>query len=301
VAIQKWAIGKVFLSYSSIDRPFVRRLAGRIRKAGFDVWLDELEVLPGDSIATRLAQALEGCRVVVVVISEASLKSRWLRYELNIAMERMVKGLCRVIPVLKDSVQPPPEIKGIAYADFRGSGHSGFSALVSALEFEAITARQQRGFWAQVDEILEEVFDFTGSQSIGREYSTRDVEFVGLNAAVEDQDDVYVVYETVSAYWEPVAPLGEQWWKEYHHAMQELDFEYFLVVSERPVAFESTERQGRLSVFLTKWQWQGQEHIGSVFVIVDLAGVDSREERLVILREARAKIEYFVQQKRPTA
>jgi hypothetical protein len=118
VTLQKWTIGKVFLSHSSIDKPFVRRLAGRIRKAGFDVWLDELEVLPGDSIPARLAGALEGCRVVIVVISEESLKSKWLSYELNIAIERMVKGLCRVIPVLKDNVEPPPEIKGIAWADF---------------------------------------------------------------------------------------------------------------------------------------------------------------------------------------
>lgn len=302
MTLQKWTIGKVFLSHSSIDKPFVRRLAGRIRKAGFDVWLDELEVLPGDSIPARLAYALVSCRVVIVVISEASLKSKWLSYELNMAIERMVKGLCRVIPVLKDSVEPPPEIKGIAYADFRKSTQSGFKALVSALELEAVAARRHQGFWAQVDEILEEVFEFTGSQALGREYSTRDLEFVGLNARADDEDDTCVVYETISAYSEPARPLGEQWWKEYHDAMYQVpDFEYFLVVSERPVAFESGERHGRVTVCLHTWEWEGTKTIGPVYVIVDLAGVDSREERVLIIREARARIEYFVNLKRPSA
>ncbi|MFW5667325.1 MAG: toll/interleukin-1 receptor domain-containing protein, partial [Coleofasciculus sp.] len=42
---------KAFISHSSIDKPFVERLATDLRsREGIDAWLDKWEILPGDRI-----------------------------------------------------------------------------------------------------------------------------------------------------------------------------------------------------------------------------------------------------------
>ncbi|MFW5667412.1 MAG: toll/interleukin-1 receptor domain-containing protein, partial [Coleofasciculus sp.] len=42
---------KAFISHSSIDKPFVERLATDLRTSeAIDAWLDKWEILPGDRI-----------------------------------------------------------------------------------------------------------------------------------------------------------------------------------------------------------------------------------------------------------
>jgi hypothetical protein len=52
-------------------------------------------------------------RVILVVVSKASVASKWLRYELNVATDRMIKGECRVIPVVIDETPLPAELAKI--------------------------------------------------------------------------------------------------------------------------------------------------------------------------------------------
>ena len=83
--------GQVFLSHSSVDKSFVRKLTHRIEKEGFRVWLDEKKLIAGDPLGKTISEALDRASVVLVVVSKASVKSRWLSFELNKATERMVK------------------------------------------------------------------------------------------------------------------------------------------------------------------------------------------------------------------
>src|SRR5262245_5854907 len=119
--INQGTLGKVFISHSSADKPFVRRLVKRLERESFSVWLDEKELKPGDALSDEIAKALREARVVLVVVSVASVRSKWLKYELTLATDRMVKGDCRVIPVVIGDVEPPPEVAGLLYADFRTS------------------------------------------------------------------------------------------------------------------------------------------------------------------------------------
>jgi hypothetical protein len=100
--MKKHLLGKVFISHSSIDKPFVRRLARRLEKEGFGIWLDERELVAGDSLGKKISEALDSARAVLAVASKASIESRWLEFEVNKATSRMVKGECRVIPVVID-------------------------------------------------------------------------------------------------------------------------------------------------------------------------------------------------------
>src|SRR6266704_928925 len=100
-------LGKVFISHTATDKPFVRRLAARLDKLHFRVWLDEHDLIAGDPLPQSIGKALQEARVVLVVVSKASVASKWLRFEVNVATERMIKGECRVIPIVIDETPLP--------------------------------------------------------------------------------------------------------------------------------------------------------------------------------------------------
>jgi tetratricopeptide (TPR) repeat protein len=71
----------IFLSHSSKDKPVVRPLAERLRKDGLSVFLDEWEILPGDSIPSKIEKGLEYSRVLVFCMSEHAFGSDWAKLE----------------------------------------------------------------------------------------------------------------------------------------------------------------------------------------------------------------------------
>ncbi|MEU5259664.1 toll/interleukin-1 receptor domain-containing protein [Amycolatopsis sp. NPDC021455] len=106
----------IFLSYSSRDRDFVRRLAGDLGRASIGVWLDERELRVGEQL-TSIGEAIARADRLVVVVSAASANSYWVAEEIDMADAAGV----RVLPVLLEDVPPDwaPRLSGMAHADFR--------------------------------------------------------------------------------------------------------------------------------------------------------------------------------------
>jgi len=57
--MEKHLLGEIFISHSSLDKPFVRRLARRIEKSGFSVWLDEKELIAGEKAIFGWQQSID--------------------------------------------------------------------------------------------------------------------------------------------------------------------------------------------------------------------------------------------------
>ena len=57
-------LGKVFISHTAADKPFVRRLAARLEKSQFHVWLDEHDLIAGDPLPESIGKALQAARVI---------------------------------------------------------------------------------------------------------------------------------------------------------------------------------------------------------------------------------------------
>jgi hypothetical protein len=179
--------GEVFLSHSSVDKSFVRKLTRRIEKEGFRVWLDEKKLIAGDVLGKTISEALDRASVVLVVVSKASVKSRWLSFELNKATERMVKGECRVIPVVIEKIELPAEVKGLMFADFTSSFKFGFKAVLTALQHEA---RAKVSSWRRFDSAVTEVFGGISYVSISGEFESIDFRALDLELWAKVGDGV---------------------------------------------------------------------------------------------------------------
>ena len=110
----------VFLSHSSRDKRFVRSLANYLGKHGIRTWLDEADLLAGESLADRLASSVEQTHLVLAVLSKHSVTSNWVKKELALAVHREVDGRSvRVVPILKDDCKIPSFLVDKLYLDFR--------------------------------------------------------------------------------------------------------------------------------------------------------------------------------------
>jgi hypothetical protein len=104
---------RVFVSHASEDKQrFVLGFAQRLRENGVDAWLDQWEMLPGDSLVDRIfEQGLKEARAVVIVLSAVSVQKPWVREELNHSVvTRIGRGL-KIIPVVIDQCEVPECLK----------------------------------------------------------------------------------------------------------------------------------------------------------------------------------------------
>jgi TIR domain len=76
-------LARVFISYTHADREFSTRLAVDLTRAGVNVWYDQWEIAPGDSIVEKIDGALQVNDYLLVVLSPEAVRSRWVAREIN--------------------------------------------------------------------------------------------------------------------------------------------------------------------------------------------------------------------------
>lgn len=75
---------KVFLSHSKKDKDFIERIANDLRSCGIDVWYDEWEIPPGESIRKKIFEdGITSCDLFFVYLTPNSIPSYWVNKELD--------------------------------------------------------------------------------------------------------------------------------------------------------------------------------------------------------------------------
>jgi hypothetical protein len=290
-------IGEVFISYSSLDKSFVRKLTTRIQKEGYSVWVDEHKLIVGDPLANKISIALKDSKIILVIISSASLKSKWLKYELNNATEMMIQGKARLIPVVIEDVSLLPEVQGILYADFRRSFKYGIKSIFTALQYEINKNLVNCSFWRQADILIETVFGSTSYASTMGEYESKNYTIVTRPIPFENEEDTEICYESISSYRTPAEPLSENWIEEFKKSKSELPPTFYIILSERPIDFAIDENclldnriKLKKSIFYKEY--------GQYYIFIDFSQVENREQRIEILQKALtyidAKIDKYI-------
>jgi hypothetical protein len=124
-------MARAFISHSSLDKPFVLRLAEDLRKNWIDVWVDDWELRIGDNLATTIESNLADASHLILVLSEMSLRSAWVKRELDFAANRENERLgMMIVTVRLSSMDIPAELRGKPTADFSGDYDTGLEALL---------------------------------------------------------------------------------------------------------------------------------------------------------------------------
>jgi hypothetical protein len=284
-------LGKVFISHTSADKPFVRRLAARLKKEGFDYWLDEHDLIAGDPLPATIAKALQAAKVILIVISKASVASNWLRYELNVATARMIKGECRVIPIVTDETPLPAEVTALLYADCRKGLASGMPSILTALKHEARRADMEHSFSSRINRLVDEIFG--GRGWVGTlKYRGQDWEIITMPIPDLDGEEWDAFYDTIPDYgrkWSGKSePLDEGWLAEFERGVKDTEPNFALIVSERPVQFKADEFSSAFpNVGIRRFKW---DSLGMTFlqvVAVDFSKMEQEEQQKAALREAK--------------
>jgi hypothetical protein len=70
----------VFISYAKADRPLALKLAAMLEAEGWKTWWDT-SLIPGDDFRNEIMTELGRARAVIVIWTDASVKSDWVRSE----------------------------------------------------------------------------------------------------------------------------------------------------------------------------------------------------------------------------
>lgn len=125
----------IFICHASLDKEFVRDLSARLNKDGVATWVDELEIHIGDSIHEKVKRGLSQSDFFAIVLSKASVKSRWVREELASAsaMEKYLARGVLVLPVLIEECDIPSLLLDRRYANFRDDADSAYHELLDSI------------------------------------------------------------------------------------------------------------------------------------------------------------------------
>ena len=100
----------IFISYARADRPRAQRLAWALSQQGWSVWWDR-EIPPGKSFDDVIEEALSAAKCVIVVWSNESVKSEWVKAEASEAFKRRI-----LVPILADEARIPLEFRRLQAA-----------------------------------------------------------------------------------------------------------------------------------------------------------------------------------------
>lgn len=105
---------QVFISYSRNDMEFVQRLAEDLQHEGLDVWWDISDIQGSDVWERKIEEGLNSSQYFIVVLTPASLESRWVRREYLSADNKGIK----IIPLkLKTYDEVPLTLRDIQPVD----------------------------------------------------------------------------------------------------------------------------------------------------------------------------------------
>jgi parallel beta-helix repeat protein len=121
-----------FFSYARTDAADALRLAADLKKAGANVWLDQVDIPPGRPWDREVEHALRVCDEMLLILSPASVDSVNVMDEVSFALQQRKT----VIPLLFQECQIPLRLHRLQYIDFRSDYEDGLRRLLRSLAAE---------------------------------------------------------------------------------------------------------------------------------------------------------------------
>lgn len=147
--------GKIFFSYARTDSSdFAIKLSRDLKNSGFPVWIDQIDIPPGQTWDLEIEKALESAKCVICVISERAVNSNNILNEVYYALDNNKT----IIPVLLHPCRIPFRLRRLQYIDFTKDYSLAFDRLRDTLS--------GRGWNTQTSEVTVEPHEATEPQHI---------------------------------------------------------------------------------------------------------------------------------------
>src|SRR5262245_21574873 len=118
-------MAKIFLCHANEDKPQVREVYRRLKAEGFQPWLDEEDLLPGQLWNQGIRRALRNSDFILIFFSQNSvLKRGYVQREMKLALdtwEEVPEGQIHTIPIRLDACQIPERFKPFQWVDLLAS------------------------------------------------------------------------------------------------------------------------------------------------------------------------------------
>src|SRR4051812_19808687 len=92
----------VFISYSHVDKAAADATCAALERAGIRCWIAPRDITPGTEWSAAIVNAIDNCRVIVLIFSSNANSSRQIRRE----VERAITAGASVVPVRIENVTP---------------------------------------------------------------------------------------------------------------------------------------------------------------------------------------------------
>ena len=139
---------RVFLAYAKEDRSEVRKLYEALQEAGFEPWMDEEKLLPGQNWPRAIQRAIELSDFFLICFSRRSVAKRGffqaeLRYALDVAACVPLEEIFLVPLRLTDCEVPAQIARRTQYIDLFPDWDAGVKALLMMMKGQA-TQREKK-------------------------------------------------------------------------------------------------------------------------------------------------------------
>jgi formylglycine-generating enzyme required for sulfatase activity len=130
-------LAQIFLSYAREDEAQVRGIYCRLIDAGFEVWMDKIDLLPGQRWQQEIPRAIRRADFILIFFSTNSVAKRgYVQREFRLALdtlEEMPPDAIHTIPIRLDDCQIPEQFHHLQWSDISEEGE--FDRIVRALRF----------------------------------------------------------------------------------------------------------------------------------------------------------------------
>ncbi len=113
----------IFISHSTKDKAFAEKLRAYLKENSVDAWLDNYEIIKGQSIPKRIEDGITNSDYFGLVLTPLAISSPWVDHEIDIALYIWIQEIHRervfIIPMIREDCKPRKSICYIAYCDFR--------------------------------------------------------------------------------------------------------------------------------------------------------------------------------------
>jgi hypothetical protein len=218
----------VFISHSSVDKPFVDKLVRDLIKIGVTVWYDKLDIKLGESIPGKINEGLSKAKYFIVVLSNSSVNSKWVLEELNSALMKQINlNGTFILPVKIDDCVVPPLLNHRKYVNLKDDYDKNIGELLDVFKEDFKVSDEVKGKelypWPDT-EIADKYYIYL--------YSTRIDKFFKMYCDPNWTANKTINYitKTLNLPWNKEIPeLGMRW-----------SFSYGLVVKDRGIGLNKT-------------------------------------------------------------